>query len=137
MVEEQLIIETEFTFWCSCEICAHNYLTADIGAEDGAGRGHEEIDVFDYVDEGFVFAVFDVAATPGLSAGSLHCYAGCVGWVGGCDGEDGGGDVVGSYVHLEDVDIGVLGVAEVEDFCDMLDRALKTLKNGYQPSSSS
>ena len=59
-VEEEAIVEAEFAFRGSGEIGAHNDLTVDVGAEDGSGGRHEEVDVLDYVHEGFVLAVFDV-----------------------------------------------------------------------------
>lgn len=87
-------------------------MAVDVGAEDRACRGHEEVDILDDVDERFVLAVFDVGAAPGERAGGLHCDAAGVG--GGVD--DGGLDAFGGDVHFQGVGFGVLGVAEVEDF---------------------
>lgn len=112
IVEEESVVETEFAFRCSGEISAHDDLAVNVGAEHGAGCGHQEVDVLDYIDEGFVFAVFDVGATPGEGSGGL---LGDAAGVGGRVG-DGGFDAFGGDVHFKGVCFGVLGVSEVEDF---------------------
>lgn len=113
--EQELVVEAELAFGGPTEVGAHDDLAVDVGAEDGAGCGHEEVDVFDYVDESFVFAVLDVASSPGLRARRLHGDLRSVAG-GACRGADGGGEVVGRYIHLQDIHICVLGVAEVQDF---------------------
>ena len=80
-------------------------------AEDGAAGGHEEVDVLDNVDEGFVFAVLDVGTAPGEGAGGLHGDA-CGVFDGGALGFHG----VGGDIEFERVGFRVLGVPEVEDF---------------------
>ena len=63
-VEEEPIVEAELAFGGAGEVGTHDDLAVDVGAEDGTGGGHEEVDVFDHVDERFVLAVFDVGAAP-------------------------------------------------------------------------
>ena len=111
---EKLVVEAEFAFGRAGEVGAHHDLARHVGAEHGACGGHEEVDVFDHVDEGFVLAVLDVATAPGLSTCGLHGDLGGIGGRGG-DRADGGGKVVWCDVHFEDIDVCVLGVAEVKD----------------------
>ena len=63
-VEEEAVVETEFAFGRAGEVGSHDDLAVDVGAEDGACGGHEEVHVLDYVYEGFVFSISDVGASP-------------------------------------------------------------------------
>ena len=114
-VQQQAVVEPEFAIGHPREVGAHDDLPGHVGAEDGATGGHEEVDVLDDVDEGFVLAVADVGFPPGEGAGGLHGDAGGV--------LEGAGarrvDAFGGDVHFKRVGFGVLGVAEVDDFCVM------------------
>lgn len=70
--EAEAVVQAEAAFWCSREVGPHYNLTCYVGAENGALGGHEEVYVFDHIDEGFVFAVLDVSSPPRQCAGSLH-----------------------------------------------------------------
>ena len=112
LANEELVVEPELAFGGAREVGTHNDLACHVGAKNGAGGRHEEIDVFDYVDEGFVLAVLDVASPPGLGASGLRGDAG--GFNGGStDGADDIVDVIGRDVKFEDVDVRVLGIAEI------------------------
>ena len=112
LADEELVVETEFAFWSAGEVGTHDNLACHVGAKDGAGGGHEKVDVFDDIDEGFVLAVLDVASSPGLGTSGLGSDAG--GFSGGsADGADDIVNVVRRDVEFEDIDVGVLGVAEV------------------------
>ena len=107
-----MVVESELAFGGARKVSTHDDLPCYVGAEDSAGGGHEEVNVLDDINERFVLAVLDVASSPGLSTGSLGSDAGGFGR-GGADGPDDIVDVVGCNVEFEDVDICVLGVAEI------------------------
>ena len=112
LANEKLVVEPELAFGGAREVRTHDDLACHVGAEDGAGGRHEEVDVFDYIDEGFVLAVLDVASPPGLGASGLRGDAG--GFNGGStNGADDVVDVVGCDVEFENVDVRVLGIAEI------------------------
>lgn len=85
----------------------------DVGAEDGAAGGHEEIHVLDNVDERLVFAVLDIGASPAQGAGGLHSDATAL-----LDHVALRLDALGGDVHFQRVRLRVLRVAKIEDLIE-------------------
>lgn len=114
VVEEQPVVEAELALGCAGQVGAHDDLAGDVGAQDGAGGGHEQVDVLDDIDKGLVLAVLDVGLAPGEGAGGLHCdLCRVLELVLGLD-------ALGGDVHLEGVGLRVLGVAKVDDLVEQL-----------------
>lgn len=59
-IQQEPVVEPKLAFWCAGEVGAHDDLAVDVGAEDGPCCGHEEVDILDYIDKGFVLAILDV-----------------------------------------------------------------------------
>jgi hypothetical protein len=95
-VQDEFVVQAKLAFWCAGEIGPHEDLAVDIRTEDGAcarsarleglgwnsGEGseggrtfcaHQEVNIFYYVDKGFIFLVFYVTPSPALSSGHLGC----------------------------------------------------------------
>ena len=75
IIEKQGIIEAKATLWRPGKKSPHHNLSTDISSQGGPCGAHEEIDVFDDVDEGFVAPVLDVASSVGHGSCSLGCYS--------------------------------------------------------------
>lgn len=113
-VQQEAVVQAKLALGCTGEISAHDNLAVDVGTQDGTRGGHKEVDVFNHVDEGFVLAVLDVGTTPGERPSGLLRDTGGVGGI----VRDRRLDAFRRDVHLEGVCFGVLGVSEVEDFCN-------------------
>lgn len=114
VVEKEPVIEAELALGGAGQVGAHDDLACDVGSQDGAGGGHEQVDVLDHIDKGLVLAVLDVGLPPGQGASGLHCdLCRVLKLVLGLD-------TLGGDIHLEGVSLGVLGVAEVDDLVEQL-----------------
>lgn len=63
-IQNEFIVQAKLAFRCAGEVSSHHDLSIDICSENSAFGAHEQVDVLHDVDEGFVFAVFDVVASP-------------------------------------------------------------------------
>jgi len=111
IIQQQAVVEAKLALRCPAQVCAHDDLARNIGAQHGACCAHQQVDVLDDIDEGFVLAVLDVGLAPRQGAGGLH------GNLGRLFGRALRLDAFGRDVHLERVGLGVLGVAKVDDLC--------------------